>query len=451
MKIIVAGLSRTGKTLVKALKDDGNAVTVIDIDRAAVRTAADEFGVKGVCGSFALSETLLSAGADRANLFIAATGQTELNMLGCISAKGVGCPRTAAVSREAAYLPELPYLSSVCGIDMVFDPDFEVASEIFRIISIPAAVHVLSFAGGRIEMAHIEITGGALEGKPLSALRSASKTSALVCAVKRAGRVIIPDGSFVPMQGDDAYVTGSHTDLFGFAKLCGAQAEKIKKALIVGGGRSALYLTRLLENSGVSVRIIERDADRCALLKSAVDRADVVCGDPFDGELLKANGLDTADAFVALTDREEDNAILAMYARRRGVNKIVTRLSPGPLETMLPDLGKGSAAASVDKTVSRIALTYARALKETAGSSVGAVCKIAGGGAEIVEFIAKPGFSKAGVPLMKLDLRQGLLLAGIVRGKDVLYPNGMTSICEGDRVLIVVSGQKLSGLEDILE
>ena len=139
-----------------------------------------------------------------------------------------------------------------------------------------------------------------------------------------------------------------------------------------------------------------------------------------------------------------------MYAKESGAKKIVTKLSKGPLSAMLPNMGYSSAVFSEEKTLSRIALSYVRALSETLSSAVGTVCKIADGGAEIVEFIAKPGFAHAGVPLMKLNLRRGLLLAGIVRGREVLYPNGMTSILEGDRVNIVSSGESVRSLDDIV-
>ena len=334
---------------------------------------------------------------------------------------------------------------------MIFNPEYETAHEIFRAARIPAAVNVLSFAGGRAELAHVGVCGGAeIIGKTLAAIRISSKLSVLVCAVKRAGRVIIPDGRFVVEQDDEIYITGPHEDIFEFLKIIGMQNNKIKNVMITGGSNTAMFLASALEKTGVGVKLIEKDAQRCKLLESVLGKTRVINADPFDGSLLTKQGLAGADSVMALSDRDEDNVILAMYAKESGAKKIVTKLSKGPLSAMLPNMGYSSAVFSEEKTLSRIALSYVRALSETLSSAVGTVCKIADGGAEIVEFIAKPGFAHAGVPLMKLNLRRGLLLAGIVRGREVLYPNGMTSILEGDRVIIVSSGESVRSLDDIV-
>lgn len=451
MKIIVAGLGRTGRTLTRILKDDGHTVTVIDTDRAAVAAAEEEFGVLGVVGHAAMSDTLLDAGADRTDLFIAATSSDERNILSCLSAKHVGAGHAAAVSHSAEFIGEMPYFSTICGIDMIFNPEYETAHEIYRAIRIPAAVNVISFAGGRAELAHVTVPAGAqIIGKSLAAIRMSSKLSVLVCAVKRGGKVIIPDGRFSIELDDEIYITGPHEDIYSFLKIIGMPDYKIKNVVITGGSNVALFLAHELEKSGIGVKLIEKDEKRCAVIKNALNKTRVIMGDPFEGELLNKVGISSADSVMALSDKDEDNVILAMYAKKSGAKKIITKLSKGPLSTMLPDMGYNSAIISEEKTISRIALSYVRALSETLSSAVGTVCKIAGGGAEIAEFIAKPGFAHAGVALMKLNIRNGILIAGIVRGKEVLYPNGMTSILEGDRVITVSSGGPIRSLADII-
>ena len=451
MRIIIAGLGRTGRTLTRVMTEDGHAVTVIDTDRATVENVEKEYGVSGVIGNAAMSDILLSAGADKSDLFVAATSSDELNMLSCLSAKHIGVRNTAAVSHSPEFLSEMPYFSTICGIDMIFNPEYETAHEIYRAIRIPAAVNVLSFAGGRAELAHVGVCEGAeIIGKTLASIRMSSKLSVLVCAVKRGGKVIIPDGRFAVECGDEIYITGPHADLYSFLKMIGMPSDKIKNVMIIGGSNVALFLASTLENTGVSVKLVEKDNTRCKVLKSVLNKTRVICADPFDGSLLTEQGISGADSVMALSDKDEDNVILAMYAKKSGAKKIITKLTKGPLSSMLPDMGYNSAVISGENTLSRIALSYVRALAETRSSAVGTVCKIAGGGAEIAEFIAKPGFEHAGVPLMKLNIRSGLLIAGIVRGKEVLYPNGTTSILEGDRVIIVSSGEAMRSLNDII-
>ena len=451
MKIIISGLTRTGRTLTKVLKEDGHAVTVIDKKPAAVAAAEKEFGVSGIIGHGAMYETLTEAGADRCDLFIGAESSDELNILSCLSAKHVGAGHTAALSCSPDFLGEMTYFSTVCGVDLMFNPEHELASEICRAIRIPAAVNVISFAGGRAELAHVSVTEGAdIIGKTLAAVRLSSKLSVLVCAVKRNGGVMIPDGRFVIEKGDEIYITGPHEDIYSFLKMIGMPDSRIKNVIIAGAGNSALYLAGALEKAGIGVKIIDGDKLRCAAARERLSRARAVCCDPFDSGALSQEAVADAGAVMAMSDSDEYNVLLSMYARKNGAKKVITKLSGGALAPMLPDMGYNGAVFSEDKTLSRIALSYVRALAQTRGSAIGTVCKIADGGAEIVEFIAKPGFAYAGVPLMKLNLRPGLLIAGIIRGREVLYPNGMTSILEGYRVIIVSSGGAVKGLDSIV-
>lgn len=451
MRIIIAGLSYTGRTLVKLLKNEGHSLTVIDTSRAAVESAEKEFGVEGVIGSAAKSETLSAANADAAELFIAATNSDELNILSCLGAKKAGAGHTMAVSHDPELLPELPYFETIGNIDLIFNPEYETASVIYRSISIPAAVNVSGFASGHAELAHVELPDGAdVIGKSLAALRVSKKLSVLVCAVERGGKVMIPDGRFVLENGDKIFITGPHSELYSFIKTAGLPCEKIKKVMIIGGSNISLFLAARLERSGVAVKIIEKDRAVCEKLRETLKKTQVVCGDPFDGSLLVEEGLSSTDAVMALSEKNEENVIVAMYAKQTGAKKIITRVSKSPLEQMLPDLGYNSSIVSREKTLTRIALTYVRALADRSGSSVGSVFRIAHGGAEVVEFIAGDGFKHAGVPLMRLDIREGVLIAGIVHGKDLLYPNGSTSIMDGDRV-IIVSSSPLKSLNDIIK
>lgn len=451
MRIIIAGLGHTGRILAKILKDDGHSIVAVDTDPVAVAQAETDFNISGIVGHAAMSDTLVSAGAERADLFIAATDQDERNILSCLSAKHVGVGHVAAVTHSAEFISEMPYFSTICGIDMIFNPEYETALEISRAIRISSAVNVISFAGGRAELAHVTVCEGAeIIGKSLAAIRMSSRLAVLVCAVKRNGSVIIPDGRFVIQCSDEIYITGPHEDIYSFMKMIGMPSQKIKNVMIIGDSNVALFLAHELEMSGIGVKLIDKDKIRCEKISKMLKKTRVICNDPFEDKFLTDMGIMSADSVMALSRKDEDNVIMAMYANKIGAKKIITKLSKGPLSSMLPNLGYNSAVMSEQKTLSRIALSYVRALSETLSSAVGTVCKIAGGGAEIVEFIAKPGFAYAGIPLMKLDIRSGLLVAGIVRGKEVLHPNGMTSILEGDRVIIVSSGEPMRSLNDII-
>ena len=451
MKVIIAGLGKTGLALVRALKEDGQEVSVIDTSRQLVEQAERDYSVNGVIGNAATVETLTDANVKRAGLFIAALNSDELSMLSCLSAKKCGAAHTVAVSKNPEFLTELPYFSTLCGIDMIFNPEFETANDIFRTINIPGALTVLGFAGGRAELANVKVSDSSeIIGKTLAEIRLSSKLSVLVCAVKRGGKVIIPDGRFEIEKDDSIYITGPHSDLYAFLNLIGIPNNKVKNVLIIGADNTALYLASALEKSGISVTVAEKSEKRCSLLQNNLKRTKVICCDPIDGAVITHEDFSGADVVAVLSDNEEENLIAAVYAQKSGAQKIITKLSKQPLYEMMPNLGDNSTLVSNDATLSRIAVTNARALASTIGSSVGTVYKIADGQAENIEFIAMPEFLYIGVPLMKLNIKSGILIAGIIRGKEVLYPNGITSIEEGDRVIIVSSGRHPRKLKDIM-
>lgn len=449
MKITIAGYSYTGKIFARVLRDEGHAVTVIDLSKARALAAQKELSVDSVVGNVILTETVAAAG--KTDLFIGATGKDEINLLSCLCAKRAGATYTMAISHAPELLGELRKLAAACDIDVIINPEFETASVIYRSISIPAAVNVSAFAGGRAELAHVEVCQGSeIIGKTLAQIRMSSKLSVLVCAVDRGGKVIIPDGRFVIEEGDDLYITGPHDELYAFIKMIGLPDSKIKKIMIIGGSNISLFLAQRLEKSGTAVKIIEKEESVCEQLRATLKKAHVICGDPFDGKLLSDEGIGNVDAVMALSEKNEDNVIVAMYAKESGAKKIVTRVSKDSLEKMLPDMGYNSSIVSREKTLTRIAMTYARTLSDRAGSSVGTVLKIARNGAEVAELIANADFTKIGVPLMKLETRKGVLIAGIIRGKDILYPNGASAIFEGDRVIVVSSGAPLHNLNDMI-
>ena len=234
-----------------------------------------------------------------------------------------------------------------------------------------------------------------------------------------------------------------------FRKL-GIYRHKIHRVMVVGGGRIAYYLAKQLLKLGMSVKIIEKDAARCELLSEALPKARIILGDGSDRELLEEEGIEEMDALGALTGMDERNIIISMYAGTLELGKVVTKINRMSFQEILDSAGIESVISPKGITVNQI-VRYVRAMQNSQGSNVETLHRIVGGRVEALEFNVTADPEVTGIPLKDLRTRQNLLIAGILRGRTIIYPGGNDTIEPGDSVIVVTTGHQLKDLRDILE
>lgn len=199
MKIVTVGDGKVGATLTEHLSKEGHDVVVIDQNPKVVEEMVNQYDVMGISGNGASYGVLMEAGANKANLLIAATSSDELNILSCMVSKKIGARHTIARVRNPEYSQQLVFLREELGLSMVVNPEMETATEICRLLRFPSAINIETFARGRVELAEIKVLpGSALDQQPLYNLQDRLRVKILICAVQRDGKVIIPDGNFCP-------------------------------------------------------------------------------------------------------------------------------------------------------------------------------------------------------------------------------------------------------------
>ena len=291
--------------------------------------------------------------------------------------------------------------------------------------------------------------GDFLVGSSLRTLSSGVKRlSLLFCAVEREGTVLIPNGSFVPRVGDKLYLVGQPDSLDQFFRLLGRYAPKIRRVFLVGGGKISNYLMSLLENTGIQVKVVERREDRCRALQLQHPKATVLCGDGTDQELLESENLSACDAFVALTDQDEDNIIISLYARQMGLSKIIAKCNRLNYAGIVHSVGLESVLSPKFITASHM-LRLVRGLTNSQGSVMNALYRIADGGAEAMEFTVSPNTRNLGVALKDLRLKPNILIAVLVRNQEIIIPEGSTFLQAGDRVIVISKDSGIRDLNDI--
>ena len=450
MNIIIVGNGKVGGSLTKQLAKEGHDVVVIDRNPKVIEQTVNEFDVMGIVGNGASYDIQKQAGVDKADLLIALSQTDELNILCCLLAKKMGCRHSIARVRTPEYSKQLDYMRTGFGISMLVNPEFEAANEIARILRFPSAIKLEQFAGGRVELAEIAIAeGNELIGKPIHIIHEKYRVRVLVCAVKRGDEAIIPNGDFVIKKGDRINVTASRPELVSFMKSLGLYRNRTNRVMIAGGGKVGFYLARQLLDSGHTVKILEKEEERALELSEALPQAEILCGDATDRELLEEQGLAMQDAFVALMGRDEENAIISMYAAAQKVGKVVTKANRMSTD-VLSSIGLESVISAKELATDRI-LSYVRALHNSEGTGVRTLYRIVDGRAEALEFVVPEDFAYNGVTFRDLKLKKNLIIACIIRHNKLIFPRGNDCMEAGDTVVVVTSAENLRTLADIVE
>lgn len=451
MDIIIVGAGKIGANLTKLLALENHNITVIDFNRRVIEALVNENDVIGYVGNGAAFKTQEETGVLGCDCFIAVTGNDELNIMSCMLAAKSGAKKTIARVRSAEYSDQLLFMQNKLGIDLLINPEFETALEIARIIDFPSASKIETFAKGRIDLAEILVTEESpLANLPLKNLKQAIDVSILICAVKRGDEVIIPDGNFVILPGDRLHFTASRHTLPAAFRELGLQKKKIKSVLIVGGSRTSFYLAKALLKAGKFVKLLEVNKERAIQLEAQLDGASIICGDGTDTDILTEEGLADFDAAVALTNIDEENIILSMYAAQQGVRKTICKINRDPLAKMTAAMLKDCSVVCPKTNTAAIILRYIRAVEKVSGESLKTLYKILDGGAEAAEFIAREDSALVGTPLRNLEFKAGNIIACVSSGKKVIIPDGNTVINPGDSVIVITS-QALSSLGEILK
>lgn len=451
MNIIVMGCGKIGGDILASLVAESHDVTAIDLDPEVLNDITNVYDVMTVCGSGVDYDTLTEAGAADAELYLAMTVNDELNIMSCFLARKMGAKHTVARISKPDYRGRgLAFIKQQANISMFINPDQVTAAEIFNTLKLPSGIRSEYFSKRNFEMIEMQIKEySPLVGLKLFQIRNKIKAKFLVCVVRRGDQVFIPDGNFELKKGDEINLTASPNEVDKLLKACGYLEKGSRDVMILGGSGPAYYLGKMLAEIRSSVKIIEKDRQRCRELCEAIPQAVVINGDGAKQEILMEEGLRSTDAFVSLTGIDEENILMSIFAASQNVPKALTKVNRNEFKVMAEKLGLEN-IVTPKELISNSMVRYARALENSMGSNVETLYKLMNGAAEALEFNVKPSFRKVQIPLKYLDLKPGILIGGIVRGRRTIIPDGDDVIMVGDRVVVIATDQRLYDLADIL-
>ena len=451
MNIIIVGCGKVGSTLAAKLNAEGNNVTIIDQDGDKVKALANKLDIMGVIGNGASRSVQKDAGVDKTDLLIAVTGNDELNLLSCLVAKKSSNCRTIARLKDPEYNMDAPYFKNELGLAMVINPELAAAKEIARVLNFPSAIKIETFAKGRVELLKFKLPKDSqLIGMSVKDVAIKLRSTITFCTIERGDEVYIANGNFVFEEKDIISFIASPQKAKAFFKKIDYQIEPIKDALIVGGGPITYYLCNLLEGSGISCTVVEKNTARCNELATEFEKVTIINADPSDEDVLREEGVALTDAFVALTGLDEENILLSLFAKKSGIRKIITKINRIDFDDIVSHLDLDTMVYPKNITADTI-VSYVRAMNNRRGSNIETVYNLIKGRVEAVEFTIGNGSPVVGKPLMELALKPGVLIATIQRGRTLIAPRGQDVIEPGDSVVVITKDMALTNIKDILK
>ncbi len=447
MRIAIVGAGEVGFHIANHLARENKDVVLIDQDADALRRISDALDVQTVLGSGSSPLTLEEAGIKEAEILLAVTNSDDVNLVACLVTNIISpSTRKLARLRDSSYDNyHETFRTFAPYIDTVINPEIEVVRTIDRLMSVPGAVDVGEFADGRVKFVGVRLDESArLAGVRLADIPSRiGRPGPLIAALVREEEMIIPRGDDSLEAGDDVYFVSEESTLLHTLAVFDKEYEPIRKMMIIGGGSIGLRLAALLEERSYSIKIVEKNAQRCEMLADRLNKAVVLHGDGSDQLLLSEENIQEMDLVVALTNDEEINIVASLLAKRMGAKKAITKISKFSYLPLMNNIG-------LEKVVSPRLSAINSILQHIRRGKVLSAISIQNEQAEVIEAEALETSDIVSRPLKDIHLPKGILVTSILRGDRVIIPSGASVIEPGDRIVLFVHRNAVSKLEKFL-
>lgn len=433
MRVVIVGAGEVGSNIAASLADSHDVV-VVDVDPERVEEVKYSLDVLAIEGDGASIDTLEEAGVADADLLIASTDDDETNLATCGTAKALGDPFTIARVKQVGFLRTWERSRGAFDVDFMVCSNLVAAEDIVQVIGLPAAVNVEQFAQGLVQMAEFEIgESSSVAGQTVS---EADQYELLTfAAILRDDDVEIPDGDSRIEAGDRVVVIGMPKAVQEFA-LTAAPTRMPNDAtnvFVVGGGEIGFQTAQLLQERGLSPRLVERDPERARELAEQLSETVVLQMDATDTDALERENVGTADVVVAALDSDQNSLFAALVAKRLGAKRAVAVVEDGDHRDLFETVG-------VDAAVNPRVVTAEEITRITREETAEKLTFIEDDRAEVFEVEVDGDSVLAGRPIREsvADLPRGVVVGSIVRDRELVSPRGDTVVEVGDHVVLFV-------------
>ena len=446
MKVAIVGAGKLGVKVATALLGGDHYITVIDKNEAVLNRISQQMDVMTVAGNGKNIKLLENCGITSFDFLLASTDSDEKNIIIASFAKKLGCSKVIARVRDPEHMKQLDFIKETMNIDHVVNPDLSITMEIYKYLVEKYTLTNGIFSSGKVAMVQFNVKKyRKLSGLSMIEVRKVLPNM-LIVAISRNGKIIIPHGQTIIEDNDTIYLIGEKSEIHEFHQKVHEKGKytTLQKVMIVGGGKTGFYLADKLSEFGIAVKVIEKSKERCYYLSTHLDDVMILHGDATDTALLEEENIDEMDAFVTATGFDEENLLLALMAKQRGIEDVISKVSRQSYKNLIEKMGIDMALNPLDIITSTI-LRYVQGSKRIISSL------LIQGQAEIMEIIASDEMKLTNVTLSELDLPDGVLIAAIHRGNRVIIPDGNTVILPDDKVTIFCLLSDIAEVESLFK
>lgn len=431
MRIVIAGAGEVGSHLAKMLGNSAHDITVIDSDHKLLEDVAglaDVVTIEGDCTTFA---TLKRAAVRKADLFIAVNREESPNIISAMLAKQLGARKTIARIDNNEYLePNNKEVFINMGIDYLFYPEKIAALEVVNLLGHSSSTEYVDFSGGKLALSVFRLNAGSpfIDHSVVEMNEDAVGVPFRTVAIERDEQTIIPHGKDLYHEGDTIYVISNVVNTPRLVEFCGMTDISIENVMILGGSKVGVRIALELQDR-LGVKLVEYNAEKAYRLAAILDSTLIINEDGRDIEAMLEEGLQSMDAFVAVTGRSETNILTAMIAKKMGVKKVIAEVENLNYINLAESIG-------IDTIINKKMVTASNIFRFTMNTDVQAIRCLTGSQAEVLEFIVKPNSPATKVPVAELGFPADATIGGIVRADNVFLVDGTTQINAYDRVVV---------------
>lgn len=432
MKVVIAGAGKLGMNVANALLGGDHSITIIDTNENLLQKINSHIDVMTINANAKETKILKEINISSYDFLIATTGNDETNIVIASFAKRLGCSKVVARVRDPEHMQQINFIKDAMSIDHIVNPDQGITTEIYKYLAEKYTLSNGIFSSGKVSLVEFDVDRyRKLIGLPIKEVPKVLPNM-LVVAISRNGKVIIPHGNDIIEPEDSLYIIGEKAPILALNAKVHERGKytDLQKVMIMGGGKTGFYLAEMLSEFGAAVKIIEMDKARCHYLSTHLEDVMILHGDATDLTLLEDENLDMMDAVVTATGFDEDNLLMALTAKQHGVEDVIAKVSRKSYADIISSMGIDMALNPLDITTSNI-LRFVQGSKRILSS------QLIQGQAELMEIVATPRMNILYTPISELELHDGILIAAIHRGTEVIIPDGNTEIEEDDRVLLI--------------
>ena len=455
MNVIIVGAGKVGSYLTSKLSDEGHNILVIEKNKDVLERLLASNDVMGILGDGRDLAVLDEANVDQCDAFIAMTFNDDVNLISSMIAKKKGAKSTIVRLRDPRYIKYDEFMRKTMGVDRLVNPEYYAAKEIQRTLKYTYAVNVENFLDSKVILIELEIDENSkLANKSLMDLNAEGLLGNTIIVIgEKDDQVVIPNGNHILEVGEKIYVAGPREDIDKFYKRQVDNKKSIKNVLIIGGGSIALNLSELLLKRNFNVTVLEIDKERAVDFSERLPECEVINADGSDPEILDEVRIENYDAVVALTGIDEENILISLLAKKRGIDKIIAKVNRTQLLKITGILDVDT-TVTPKKSASFFVSRLLRSKENSRGESISNLFRLSDDRVEAIDFTVIENSRVTGKKLKDLNVKANTLIVGISRqnlGGKIEVANGESTIELGDRVMVVTKNKDFKEIDDILE